>query len=149
METRRALEVAEAFVRNTAVRWTAGVVAALLTALFSVSLVLAERELSSVHDAIATQTGTIAGLQGKFAGLEEQIDEISRKLVRVEERYATQMPDVIAQISELRQRVDKISAERQAQVERWSAAMDRHENRRSIEDRIERVLRRVLGRGRP
>jgi chromosome segregation ATPase len=145
VETRRALEVAEAFTRNTAVRWTAGVVAALLTALFSISLVLAKRELSSVHGAIETQTTTIEGLQGKFSGLQTQIGQISEKLVRVEERYATQIPDVIAQIGELRRRVDQIAAERERQLERWDAAMSRHEKRQSIEGRIERAIRRVLG----
>jgi hypothetical protein len=142
------------FARSRAGRLAWRLVAAAVSLLLTAGTFLVQREWSRYNDAVEAQTRalegvgkTLEGLQAKVGSLEGKLDGLEARLEKVEERYAGEVAKLAAQVAELGYRLDRAEAARGARTREWQGAMRRwDEEEESLEERLEGVIRKVLGR---
>jgi hypothetical protein len=131
------------------------VVATAVSLLLTTGTFLVQREWSRYNDAVEAQTKaldgvgkTLEGLQAKVGSLEGKLDGLEARLGQVEERYAGEVAKLAAQVAELQLRMERAEAQRATRNRQWQSSMERwDEEEDSIEQRLERALRRVLSGG--
>jgi hypothetical protein len=141
---RAVLEAVQVFVRNPIVRWVVGGLLAMLCSVYGAARA-SEREPRErrTNERHHQDAGEVLRHRGKDRG------DISEKLVRVEERHAShahRIDEIVAQVSELRRRLDQMAVERDLRLGRWEASMAEHRRNTTDERALTRLMRDLLGR---